>query len=224
PYDASPPATPTGRGGMCEFAAPPEVLERLRAAARRLGSTLYLLTLSAYALTLSRFTGQDEVVLPTSHANRAEPGYESTVGMIADRIPIRVRTGEASTFADLVGQVGQTVFSALDHQAMPMRLLTASLPPHQRLTPYPGALFTLLERRGRPTLPGLRVDVASEVPVGLARMELYCFTSAGEDGLRGAIEYAADRFDAATIERFVAGFVARLEAVAADPSVGLDAT
>lgn len=222
PYDVAPPPRPEGRGGIRAIGVPAATLAQLRAVARELGSTLYLTALSAYAVNLSRFTGQDEVVLPVSHANRAEPGYESTVGMLADRIPIRARVAAASTFADLAAQVGQAVFAGMDHQALPLSLLTAALPPEQRPTsPYPAALFTLLERGGCRQLPGMDVDVGFDAPEGLARMELYCFVTAESDGLHGAIEYAADRFSPATIDRFADGFVDVLERAAADPDFAL---
>src|SRR5690606_21167640 len=155
-----------------------------------------------------------ELVLPTSYAGRGEPGYETVVGLVADRLPIRIRPGAADTFAELVAQVGHSVFAAMDH-AMPLSVITQALPVPQRPSPpYPTALFTVIEA-GPPCYdaPGLRIIPEPADLTGFARMDLYCFLYADPTGLRGAWEYALDRFSPATVDRFAVGFADLLRAV-----------
>ncbi|MFE2179671.1 hypothetical protein [Streptomyces sp. NPDC059455] len=42
------------------------------------------------------------------------------VGLLGDAVPLRARLGEADTFADLARQLGATLFTALDHQELPL--------------------------------------------------------------------------------------------------------
>lgn len=222
PYDRPAPARPTWRGGITELRLARDELDRLRQAARDLHTTLYVLLLSAYGLALARATDRTELVLPTSYAGRGEPGYETVVGLVADRLPIRIRPGAADTFAELVAQVGHSVFAAMDH-AMPLSVITQALPVPQRPSPpYPTALFTVIEA-GPPCYdaPGLRIIPEPADLTGFARMDLYCFLYADPTGLRGAWEYALDRFSPATVDRFAVGFADLLRAVATDPKLPL---
>lgn len=225
PYDRPASTTRTWQGEITEFRLGADELDRLRQAARAIDATLYLLLLSAYALAIARLTGQSDLVFPTSYAGRGEPGYESVVGLLADRLPIRVRLPEVQTFADLVAQVGRSVFAALDH-ALPLCLITECLPASQRPpAPYPTALFTLIEGKRpeqQPELPGVRIEPEPADPTGIARMDLYCFLTTGPAGLHGAFEFAVDRFTAATVDQFADNFVILLRAVATDPKMPLD--
>lgn len=219
PGDRPRPAQPSGRGGIHEVRVPAETVQQLRTAARSMNTTLYGVVFSAYAQLLAELSGQPAVVVPISHANRTEPEHEGVVGLLADRIPIRVDVAAAATFAELAARVGETVFAAMDHRAMPLSLLVDRLPAAQRPpAPYPTVLFTLLDQGGGQArrLPGLSVTVTPDGPGDLARMELYCFLSVTPDGsLAGAMEYAADLFDAGTIATWAGRFVARLNDIVA---------
>lgn len=223
PYDRTAPARPSGRGAAHDFAISHATLARLRAVASDLRTTTYATVLGTYALLLSEFTGQDDLVIPISHANRTRREHEAIVGLIADRLPIRITLTGTPTIADLVGRVGRTVFNAVDH-ALPLSLLVASLPVAQRPpAPYPAALFTLRDtsRRVREP-PGVDVHVESDSAADVARMPLYCYMTIAQDGLRGAFEYSTELFDVRTVTGLADRFGALLDTVATDPDHPVD--
>lgn len=199
----------SGRGDILLFTLPPSILAGLRRTAKRRDTTLYIVMLSAYATMLSEFTGQSEVVLPVSQSGRLDAEYPNVVGMLADRFPIRITVAEAADFPALVEQVGHRVFDAMDHQGLPLSLLLPRLRPEQRpVGAYPAALFTLLDGfQASPQAKDLTIDIGSEAPVGTARMEFYCFMTTGEEGLEGWLEYSTDRFEAATVRRWIDRFL-----------------
>jgi len=205
----------SGRGDILEFGLSPEVLTGLRGTAKRLESTLYIVALSAYVTMLSEFTEQSEVVLPVSQARRTTREHAEAIGMLADRVPLRIDVGGATDFADLVRQVGHHVFDAMDHQGLPLSLLIPRLPARQRpVGAFPTALFTLLDGfESNPADPELTIDITPEAPVGTARMEFYCFMTTGDAGLQGWLEYSTDRFDRATVGHWVTRFMEILTAV-----------
>lgn len=206
----------SGRGDILEFALSPEVLARLRDTAKRLDSTLYIVALSAYVTMLAEFTGQNEVVLPISQARRTSRSHAEAVGMLADRVPLRVDVAGAEDFGALVRQVGHRVFEAMDHQGLPLSLLIPRLPTRQRpVGAFPTALFTLLDGfEANPTDRELSIRITPEAPVGTARMEFYCFMSTDETGLQGWLEYSTDRFDRPTVQAWVDRFTEILAAEA----------
>ncbi|GAA4899926.1 condensation domain-containing protein [Stackebrandtia albiflava] len=211
-YDRPRPERLSGEGAIHEFGVPAEVLAGLRATARHHQTTLYIVMLTAYAVMLAEFTGQSEVVLPVSYANRSDPRHADVVGMLSERVPIRVRLAEADDFADLVDQVGHRVFEAMDHQGLPLSVLLSELPPDARPRPdFPHALFTLLDGfEATPEVPGLDIESASDAPQGAARMDFYCFMTTGPSGLRGWLEYSTDVFDADTVAHWITRFTTLL--------------
>lgn len=220
PVDTVPPDRPSGRGAVYDLHVTGDVVAGLHTIARRLGTTLYVVVLSAYALVLSRITGKGEVVVPISHANRADQRHHTVVGQVADRLPIRIPVTGAATFPALVARVGERVFTAMDH-ALPLGLILASLPAPPRPDPlYPTLLFTLLPESSRGWRTGeSAVTVQSDGAEGLARMWLYCFLQASADGLRGGLEYDTDRFAPDTVATWATAFTTLLAQVAQHPDL-----
>jgi hypothetical protein len=211
PAGRPPPPHLSGSGRVHHFALPADAFARLRVAARELGSTVYLLVFSAFARLLSELTGADDLVIPISHANRSRAEQEAVVGLLSDRVPVRIRLGGVANPGELVRRVGDAVFAALD-QALPLSLLVAALPESQRPAGfYPTVLFTLLDEPDeRWDLGDLLVTTQPDSVDGAARMRLYCFMTISGDRLSGAFEYASELFDPATVAAWSARFVALL--------------
>jgi NRPS condensation-like uncharacterized protein len=109
---------------------PAEVTAPLRELARRNEATLFSTLLAAFQVTLSRWTGADDIVVGTPVANRTRPDIRETMGYFSGVVPLRgqverdrpfsehLRTVHASTvdsfakaipFAELVRALGERV-------------------------------------------------------------------------------------------------------------------
>ncbi|MEU4476411.1 amino acid adenylation domain-containing protein, partial [Micromonospora sp. NPDC023888] len=110
---------------------------------------------------------------------------------------------------------------AYAHQDVPFESLVEKLNPH-RSTAYSPLFQVLMAFQNNPdtsfNLPGLRTRLEG-ASTGLSRVDL--FISLAEQpnagGVLGAVEYATDLYDAATIEAFVGRWLRFLAAVAGDP-------
>lgn len=210
PYDRPRPARRSGRGAEHRFIVGAERLCGLDETARRLRTTRYTVLCGAFALLLGRLTGQRDLVVITSTNSRVRLEHESIVGFFADGLPLRIRLPEGQSFADLVAQLGNTLFTAIDHRPMPLNLIVSELEPQPPpgLPPVPTVLFTVLgDDPPVPRLPGVAVTPVPPPPTGLARMEFYLTVLEHRGELLGSVEYATDLFDAATIESWSAAFV-----------------
>jgi len=119
--------------------------------------------------------------------------------------------------------VKEVSLGAFAHQDLPFEKLVAELAPSRDLSRQP--LFQVL--LVLQNMPQARVELGELVlePVGFeqrsAKFDLTLSLAESGEGLAGALEYAADLFDAGTIER-LAGHLGRvLEQVALDPHVRL---
>ena len=207
------PANPSRRGAEHRFTVGGDVLHRLDELASRCRTTRYTVLCSAFATLLARITGEPEVVVISSTGGRTLPEHESIVGNFTDALPLRVRVAQARTFADLVAQVGHTVFAALDHRPMPLGMLVADLEPADLGAPggeppVPTVLFTVLGADPPvPRFPGVRATLVPPAPSEVARMELYLTVVPYQGGLVGSAEYATELFDASTVAAWCAEFV-----------------
>ena len=228
PTDRPRPAVRSGRGAEHRFTVDGDVVRNVDAVARRCGGTRYTVLCAAFALLLGRLTGRTDVVVISSSTSRTRREDERAVGVFTDALALRVRLDRAATLADLVGEVGRTVFAALDNRPMPLAVLVADLeaapaadpdavPAPEGTPPVPTVLFTVLGGDPPvPHLPGVTATVVPGPPATVARMELYLTVQPYQGGLLGSVEYATDLFDAATVERWSARFARLLAAI--DPS------
>ncbi|WP_152646131.1 non-ribosomal peptide synthetase, partial [Streptacidiphilus albus] len=93
-----------------------EAAARLRAAARRLGTSLPVLVMAATALYTHGLTGAEDIVLGMPVTARTTRLLRATPGMAANVLPIRLTVRPESGLAELTRQTSATMRQALRHQ------------------------------------------------------------------------------------------------------------
>ncbi len=163
----------------------------------------------------------DICVLGLTVSNRDHPQLRSTVGCLADQLPLVVDLGGRPTFGELVGRVREALLDAYDHR-LPLGLLLPLLgrtrapvfgvnlnflpPPLRRrsdLPPEPGLPYGITKRRAEPWW------------LGDAALAYRPRIDAG--GLTGEIEGDAHLQDPQEIRRRGERFCALLAAVSENP-------
>ncbi|GAA3379184.1 hypothetical protein GCM10020367_61730 [Streptomyces sannanensis] len=225
PTDRPRPAVASYRGGHVGVDLSPELHAALTGLARRHGTSLFMVLQAGLAALLSRHGAGTDVPLGTPIAGRTDEALDDLVGFFVNTLVLRTDTSGDPTFAELLGRVRDNALAAYAHQDLPFEHLVEELNPARSLSHHP--LFqVMLALQNAPLgefdLPGLRLS-AVPVATGTAKFDLFFAVSErhGPDGapggLTGAVEYATDLFDAATVESLVARWARLLEAVAADP-------
>ncbi|HEV2735420.1 MAG TPA: amino acid adenylation domain-containing protein [Longimicrobiaceae bacterium] len=214
-----PAARPTRPGAQLRFSVGAEPAAALRELGRAEGATLFMTVLAAFQLLLSRYADEEEVVVGTPIAGRTRPELEPLIGFFVNTLAIRAGLGGDPTFRELLGRVREATLGAYGHQDLPFERLVEELKVERSLshTPLVQVTFTLQSAPGSPPpLPGLRQALLRS-PVDTARFDLELGLAEHPDGLHGALAYATDLFDAATVERMAGHFRVLLERAAADP-------
>jgi amino acid adenylation domain-containing protein len=225
PTDRPRPSVQRHEGGVVRFAVPADVAESLRALARREGSSLYMVLLAAFGVVLSRWSGQDDLVVGAPIAGRTRREAEGLIGFFVNTLALRLRLDGDPGFAELLRRVRRTTLEAYAHQELPFERLVEELQPERDLSrpPLAQVLFQLLNTPPAAlSLPGVAAD---EVDRGLAtaKAELQATLEETPDGLRGTLVYAAALFDDATVERLAGHYVRLLRAAVADPAARVSA-
>ncbi len=233
PADRPRPAVQTFRGGARTLHIEASLAGALRGLARSRGVTLYMLLLAAYQAYLRRVTGQDDLLIGSPVSGRASPDLAGLVGYLINTVVLRADLSNDPTFDDLLRATRDGVAAALRRQDYPFAALVKRLAP--RRDPSRSALFDTmfdLHAAGEvvrgdlaAAVPGARASFAGgveaqAVPVErrAAQFDLSVTVVDGGRDLAVELEYNADLFDAATVDRLARGYATLLAGVAADPS------
>ncbi|PHM37253.1 Amino acid adenylation [Xenorhabdus mauleonii] len=218
PTDRPRPAVQTYRGGQQSFHLDAHSLASLKALGQRHNCTLFMTVLAAWSGVLNRLTGLDDIVIGTPVANRPQQELEGLIGFFVNTLALRVRFHSELNVADLLAQIRQQALAAYAHQDLPFEQVVEALQPERSLS-YSPIFQVMMALNNTPTqaltLPGLQLTTIEQARRG-AHFDLTLSLSETETGLVGDLEYAADLFDAATIERIVGYLVNILTAMAAD--------
>ncbi|HEX8559091.1 MAG TPA: amino acid adenylation domain-containing protein, partial [Pyrinomonadaceae bacterium] len=224
PTDKPRPAVQTFRGAAYSFALPQELAERLRRLSREEGATLFMTLLAGFQALLSRYSGQDDVVVGSPIANRNRAETEPLIGFFVNTLALRTDLSGSPSFRELLRRVRETCLGAYAHQDVPFEKLVEELEPERSLgrNPLFQAAFVLQNAPvGELSLPGLRLLPAA-AESRAAKFDLTLLTEEREGGVGATLEYDADLFEAATAERMARHLVALLSAATADPSLPVE--
>ncbi|HYR10666.1 MAG TPA: condensation domain-containing protein, partial [Longimicrobium sp.] len=219
PTDRPRPAVASSRGASLMFHLPAETTRGLRSLARREGATLYMVTHAALDLLLSRWSGQEDLVVGSPIAGRTQMGTEGLIGFFVNTLALRVDLSGDPSFQKLVGRVRETALGAYAHQDLPFERLVEEVAPDRGLshTPLFQVMFALQNAASEDgAIAGLRREpFGGEIRTVRFDLEL----DLGEVGeeLVGSLRFRTDLFDAATMERFAAQYRTVLAAAAASP-------
>ncbi|QMU70575.1 non-ribosomal peptide synthase/polyketide synthase [Streptacidiphilus sp. P02-A3a] len=103
-----------------------EASERLARGARRAGLTLGTVVQGAWALLLSRYSGESDVLFGTTVSGRPDdlPGAESMIGMFINTLPTRVRVDADRTAAEWLAELQAAQAEARRFAAVSLAELT----------------------------------------------------------------------------------------------------
>ena len=209
------------RGRSHWFTVPRALTSGLHALAQREGATLFMVGLAAFDVLLSRYSGQDDVVVGTPIANRNRIEIEPLVGFFVNTLVMRTDLSGDPTFRELVRRVRETALGAYGHQDLPFEKLVDEVQPERDLSRNPlfQVMFALQNAPGKElVLTGLRLTW--EPPAsGTSKFDLMLWMQEQEGELTAVLEYNTDLFDAATIRRMERHYLRVLESVVADPEV-----
>jgi amino acid adenylation domain-containing protein/non-ribosomal peptide synthase protein (TIGR01720 family) len=219
PTDRPRPETQTSAGATHAFTVPGPTLEALVKLSQQRNVTLFMTLLAAFEALLSRYTGQDDLVVGAPMANRSQAETQALIGFFVNTVPLRADLSGDPSFTDLLQRVRETTLAGAAQQDLPLEQIIDALQIERsaRSTPLFQTVLTLRETEPTLDLPRLRVTI-EEIANGTAKFDLTLALTRSADALRGSLEYNRDLFDAATIARLAQHFCTLLAEAAADPT------
>ncbi len=214
-------AVQTFEGQNHTFTFPKRLSEQVKELSRQNGATLYMTLLAAFDVLLTRYTGQEDIVVGSPIANRTQKEVEGLIGFFVNTLVMRTDVSGNPSFSELLGRVREVALNAYAHQDMPFEKLVEELEPERDLSRQPlfQVMFAVQNAPLRPLdLPKLTVS-RMQFDTTTTRFDLELTMWETEEGrLTGEFRCSTDVFDMATIRRLTGHLENLLENVVAQPA------
>jgi surfactin family lipopeptide synthetase A len=194
------------------------LVDRLQDISYQHGTTLFMTLLAAFEVLLSRYSGQEDLVVGTPASGRSHPQSEKLIGLFGDSLVLRTDLSRDPTFAELLSRVKQTVTAAYAHQDMPFECLVEKLRPDREKgrNPLIQVMFSLQRPDETYEFPGLTVGTF-EMENTTETCDLTLKVTEEANGLLATCSYNPELFNAVTIQRMLRNWQTLLDAVAGNP-------
>ena len=238
PTDHPRPAVQTYNGSSQAFQLSNETTQRLKTFCEQQGVTMYMTLLAIYQVLLSRYSGQEDIIVGSPMTGRTRPALADLVGYFVKPVALRADLSGNPSFTALLQQVRQTVLEALEHQDYPFPLLVEKL----QVNRDPGRTpifqtMLVMQRAHLLAEAGMSSLALGEAGMGLqlgrlklgsfpldhrqAPFDLTLMLAETDSGLSGSLSYNADLFEADTARRMLGHFATLLEAVLENPATNV---
>jgi amino acid adenylation domain-containing protein len=208
--DPTPPE-PSGRGSATTIAPTPTPTPA--------PTSFSVVLTAALQVLLSRYTGQDDIVLGVASTGLDSPAEEGPlIGPAATMLPIRTDLSGDPVFTDLLGRVRETVAGACAHRELPFAKLVEELAV-ERDTGRPPVFQAGLTVETIPDpaeVAGMTVRL-ERIEHLAARYDLDFFAQVQAGELTVELSYATALFDATTARRMLGNLAVLLAGIVKDP-------
>ncbi len=224
PSDFPRPAVQSFEGDHIRFEVETELLGSLKRLAAENGSTLYMVLFAAYNVLLSKYSGQEDIVVGTPTAGRSQADLEHVVGMFVGTLALRSRPEGGKTFRTFLSEIKEYALQAFEAQEYPFDSLLDQL--NIRRDPGRNPLFdTMFSMQSID--PGLGQEGGAGFgeltftphvwQSGIAKFDLTLEVREGAGNLEFQLDYSTNLFAMETAERMARHFVCLLENISLVP-------
>ncbi|HEX3028864.1 MAG TPA: amino acid adenylation domain-containing protein, partial [Clostridia bacterium] len=116
PYDYERPKLQSFKGSDTEVAIRKEIKDKIRTISNKTGTTEHMVLLAGFMVMLSKYSGQEDIVVGSAFSGRVHKDTESMLGMFANNLPIRGRPKAEKTFIHFLNEMKEICFKAYENQ------------------------------------------------------------------------------------------------------------
>jgi len=220
PTDRRRPAVPSFQGDREPLRLDAALAAAVDELSREQGVTPFMTLFAVFALLLSRYSGQQDLVIGTLAAGRDRLETEGIIGFFVNTLVLRVDAGGNPSFRDWLARVRDAALDAYAHAEVPFERLVEALQPERDVSrnPLVQVTFQVFNPPGARRGGEERAELL-DVRKGTAKFDLALELWEEEPGagLAGRMEYSTDLFDAGTVRRMLGHFETLLRGAVAAP-------
>ncbi|NQZ13133.1 MAG: hypothetical protein HRT35_38795, partial [Algicola sp.] len=201
PLDYPRPAKQTYTGGLHLFELNAKQQAGLKKLAQDNGASMNMVLISLFNVLLSRYSGQQDIVIGSPVAGRNNRQLEDIIGLFINNTVLRTVVDENRSFVELLGGVKQKTLQNFNYQDLPFEQLIQTLQPQRNLSYSPifQVMFMMENTPAHPfELPGLTITPVDNDNIR-AKFDLLMSFEEHVYGLKGSLIYNISLFKEQTI-------------------------
>ncbi|MBS9423624.1 non-ribosomal peptide synthetase [Photorhabdus caribbeanensis] len=137
PLDNPRPEKQSFEGQLNEQRISKDLTQEIRALCHQHEVTLFMFLETAFAVLLSRYSNEKDILVGTPLAGRRHHDIEPLMGFFVNSLVIRTDLSGQPTFSELLKQNSRTILDAYAHQDLPFQMLVEKLSPGRNLNYNP---------------------------------------------------------------------------------------
>ena len=194
---------------------PSALRDALAEIARQEGATMFMTLMAAFALLLSRESGQKDFCIGSPFTHRSHVETQPIIGLFVNMLVFRCELAGDPSYRELLRRTRGTALDAYEHSDVPFQELVRALKPDLRSRRSP--FFQVMFGFDSVAAQGHDGVIQIDTHPGTARFDLTLHLSENPGGIGGSFEYCTDLFDAAAIQHLATEFVGLLQEVVRAP-------
>jgi tyrocidine synthetase-3 len=196
---------------------------RIRELASETGTTLFHVLAAVCYIVLSKYSGQEDIVLGTAAVGRRHLDLQGIIGIFVNLLPLRNGPGKDKKFIEFLDQVKENVIDAFNNQDYPFEELVQQLNIQgtDKRNPLFDVVFNFLNlESSRLEMPGLTFSPYQPRRM-TSRFDLVFIAADRGDSLEMRLTYSNELFNKATAEKICKHYVQVLEHVLENKEIEL---
>lgn len=225
PADFPRPPIRSYTGKHLHFAFDQETRNGLYAIASETGTTLYMVLLALYNILLSKYTGQEDIIVGTPSAGRTHPDLENIVGIFVNSLAMRNFPRKSMTFKAFLQEVKENCINVFNNQEYQFEELFEDINIKRDLSRNPlfDTTFILQNMEAQSLeIEGLKIELYSGAENSIAKVDLSLVASETGTGIGFNLTYSTALYKEATIKKIVDNFVKISEQIIEDIDIRLE--
>ncbi|MGF7533043.1 amino acid adenylation domain-containing protein [Bacillus mexicanus] len=223
PTDYIRPSTRDFAGATMHFTLDKQKSDGLKQLASQTESTLYMVLLASYTLLLSKYSGQEDIIVGSPIAGRPHADLEPIIGMFVNTLAMRNYPEKGKTFTQYLSEVKENALKAYENQDYPFEALVDQLNIARDLSRNP--LFDTMFVLQNTEQEQLEINDITFQPYPsehtMAKFDLTLTAVEADVCIHFTMEYLTALFKPETIERMIGHFVQLIDSIIKQPEAKL---
>jgi amino acid adenylation domain-containing protein len=205
PTDFIRPAIKSFNGGRHNFKLALEDATRIKNFAKETSTTPFNVFLTAYAIVLAKYSGQEDIVIGTPVAGRKQSALNQLIGMFVNTLPLRNTVSGELSVIDLIHASTSVSIDAFENQDYPLEELLEELDLKRDMSRNP--LFDFMFSYQHQNVDSMEIQTTKLIPhpfdLNNSKMDVTLDVIGDSDGTYlMSLEFATRVFRKDTIKRF----------------------
>nr|WP_314464359.1 non-ribosomal peptide synthetase [uncultured Clostridium sp.] len=217
--DLKRPAIQSYEGSRIKFHLGKELTAGIKRIAKQKGSTSYMVLLSVVNVLLSKYSGQEDILIGSPTAGRSHADLDKVVGLFVNTVVMRNRPQSGKNYLDFLAEVKGNALKAYENQDYQFDELIEilNIPRDISRNPLFDVMFSMETMGGADSIFGDLKVKEYEQTREISKFDLTFSVAESNGDFQVIIEYCTKLFKKDTMERCKGHFIRLIECITEHP-------